>query len=433
MEKITEFLKTIIFFIIAGGCVLIYFKARKGAKILSNKAQKINEFTKEAYKNFADGAVDIAGSREAIVDSVVLGIGATGLNLLDIYSSISDHTDVLDSIADGLPEQLANHDGMDLFAKISDLKSEGTLDVYASEMGQDVVNDIYDSGDIMDNIPWIAVAIFGVRTVRNAMQYKKEKQSTHEFKINVATDFVRIAVGGLFATGGAKIGTALGTMIAPGVGTLVGAGAGVFVGAFAGGSIFNKIKEKAKWGKITNSLDYFNEKYGYKYSENMKQNIKNRFFHYDDIDNKLSDEIKLLEEYKDELDINNPKEPTIAAVMAREYCEILKRAKDKIENSLQKTEIETRRFAENLIKSSDENIDDSKIDILAKRVATVVLLENKWIFENENLDDEDLVVLDTYNKQVELAPNHPYALNADSEEILKAVVYNSYDNLGTNY
>jgi len=511
--------------------VLIY------ARLIKRKAVQVDSLTKIVYTDFNNNSKLINESRDNIIDSLALGIGSSGLNLLDIYASVEDHETVVETLAQRFPDEIKDFSSLDWFKKVSELNANdsmasyisafkgqaaenisleflqeqgyenarpfsslthanddvvaelngeeislsvkngsvdyikgsisdhpmstnyivneesynemlnsGDIDEYAdegitilnggysvdelTEQGQEALEDIFDAGDILDVIPWIALAIFGVKTVKNVKQYKSCNQSKYEFGVNVAVDAGRVAAGGLMAAGGAQIGTALGTMVAPGIGSIVGAGIGVVVGALAGGQLFNKIKERLKWGAIIDALDHFGEKYGFKYSSQIESNIKNELFNYNDIKNNINKEQKLVNKYEKEMNPFSIKKPSLESVMVYEHINNLEKSKKRIDTVTRKAAAKVRKFTDNIVFKGKENETKSnKMQKVSRRIATDILLGNRWLFNKESLSDDDKKILREFDEKVLLAPNHPYSLNADPIEVFKGIIYKAYDDV----
>jgi len=511
--------------------VLIY------ARLIKRKAVQVDSLTKIVYTDFNNNSKLINESRDNIIDSLALGIGSSGLNLLDIYASVEDHETVVETLAQRFPDAIKDFSSLDWFKKVSELNANdsmasyisafkgqaaenisleflqeqgyenarpfsslthanddvvaelngeeislsvkngsvdyikgsisdhplstnyivneesynemlnsGDIDEYAdegitilnggysvdelTEQGQEALEDIFDAGDILDDIPWIALAIFGVKTVKNVKQYKSCNQSKYEFGVNVAVDAGRVAAGGLMAAGGAQIGTALGTMVAPGIGSIVGAGIGVVVGALAGGQLFNKIKERLKWGAIIDALDHFGEKYGFKYSSQIESNIKNELFNYNDIKNNINKEQKLVNKYEKEMNPFSIKKPSLESVMVYEHINNLEKSKKRIDTVTRKAAAKVRKFTDNIVFKGKENETKSnKMQKVSRRIATDILLGNRWLFNKESLSDDDKKILREFDEKVLLAPNHPYSLNADPIEVFKGIIYKAYDDV----
>ena len=511
--------------------ILIY------ARLIKRKAVQVDSLTKIVYTDFNDNSKLINESRDNIIDSLALGIGSSGLNLLDIYASVEDHETVVETLAQRFPDAIKDFSSLDWFKKVSELDANdsmasyisafkgqaaenisleflqeqgyenarlfsslthanddvvaelngeeislsvkngsvdyikdsisehplstnyivneeaydemlnsGDIDEYAeegitilnggysvdelTEQGQEALEDIFDAGDILDDIPWIALAIFGVKTVKNVKQYKSCNQSKYEFGVNLAVDAGRVAAGGLMAAGGAQVGTALGTMVAPGIGSIVGAGIGVVVGALVGGQLFNKIKERLKWGAIIDALDHFGEKYGFKYSSQIESNIKNELFNYNDIKNNINKEQRLVNKYEKETNPFSIKKPSLESVMVYEHINNLEKSKKRIDAVTRKAAAEVRKFTDNIVFKGKENETKSnKMQKVSRRIATDILLGNRWLFNKESLSDDDKKILREFDEKVLLAPNHPYSLNADPIEVFKGIIYKAYDDV----
>jgi outer membrane lipoprotein SlyB len=119
------------------------------------------------------------------------------------------------------------------FAFVDDALSNADV-THATRHGLDVAA---GHAHIHLHIPWITMAISGIRELR--LLYKGATDLQRALK-NVAVDTATVGGG---AAIGAKTGAAIGSAIAPGVGTLIGTVLGGVTGAVLGRLAANKIKQ----------------------------------------------------------------------------------------------------------------------------------------------------------------------------------------------
>lgn len=134
------------------------------------------------------------------------------------------------------------------------------------------------SGSFLDDIPEVAVALFGINVINDLSKNIKNEQSNYETGVNIFAGAGRIGTSTLFALGAAEIGSLIGTAILPGIGTLISGGVGSLLGYMGGSSLFRSIKDSLKWGPIIEAIDNIGEKYSEELGPDIKIDLKNKFF-----------------------------------------------------------------------------------------------------------------------------------------------------------
>lgn len=290
-----------------------------------------------------------------------------------------------------------------------------------TEMAEEAFSDISEAGDLSDDIPFIALAIFGVKTCKNIHQFYTNKQSGRELGINVAGDLVRVAAAGLFATGGAKIGAIVGTCFSPGIGTIIGSGVGAVIGAIAGCQLIQWMKERFKWGKIIDAIDYFGEQFENGFTDFQKNNIRAKILKWPEIKKAKQRETKLHKKYKQGLNPYNNRPVSLPAVLNKLHLQELEVTEKKINYSVEYS------FQQiwSLCKQAAAKMaggDEEKEDQIAKRLFGEVICANEGLLLHPNLPGDERTLLEGYKEQIAQAPNHPYRFAQNSKEILEGIV-----------
>lgn len=498
------------------------------------KRSRFRQGRETIYANLKTKEVDYANSRIAMIDSMAFGLGASGLNILDIYGATENHEQVLSVMEQRFPNELGDSNFMDWFNKVETLyygKAEGLNtyisgykgqeaeniamellqnkgysqvalfeskthpndDIVASLNGNEVAfsvkngsadyvknaidqnpnstnyiinseaynkmvadgsiknyelegihimnggysseqlsqqgasafDDIHDVGGLTDDIPGVAIAIFGLRTIKNIKHYRKGTQTKYELGTNIGVDAARITSGGVLAAGGGKIGFTIGTMITPGIGSLIGGGTGAIIGALAGGSLFNWAKDTIKWGSIIGPIEYFGDKYYSSFSPPMKSAIANSYFDYDNLNRKIKEEKEIVRHFEEELDPYNAKKLSLQAIISREHLQNLMDAKSRIDATLQGINAKVMNLC-NRIASSRGPKDHNKRLVHTKRLIGDILMGNQWILEADGMTAQEQALIDQYNSKIKIAQNHPYRIDADRAELFQGLLLESF-------
>ena len=106
------------------------------AKKPENSAEKENNSEKASWQ--------IKVHKRTIIESSVVAVGASGLNIYDIYSAIDDHKEVLNVLEDRFPNELEGATSMDWFSKTMELGPEGIQGYISNYAGQAAENQAVD-------------------------------------------------------------------------------------------------------------------------------------------------------------------------------------------------------------------------------------------------------------------------------------------------
>ncbi len=337
----------------------------------------LDEAAKAKLKEFGDSAVEAA----------LMGAAASGMSLFDIYSNSGDHSEVMEIL------NLAGDQ--------------------AGVAGETTLNVMSDSLEVADNVPMVAAAIFGLKSVKNLARLGKGKQTAREAGINISMDFARIGVGGAGAYSLGKLGALAGTAVYPGVGTIVGGGIGVFAGSLVGSQMINVAKEKLKWGKILKAQEYFGSRLVTGQTPEFIDNFTLNFFDEENLKSRLAEEKILLAEHADELDIYSSKKVSVQAVLTSEYV-------DYLENMLKKTEY----VRNNLLDSIKEvcntlasSLSGKKALINSVRLAGELTLQNpQYLVPKE----EEKALIAGYQSQQAHSKDYPTRFESD-ENVLETL------------
>lgn len=342
-------------------------------------------------------------------------------NMDDFLSVVKDHPDSTHyAVNSELYKELENN-GM-----LERLQSEGITIIdgnFSHELNRDIAEsafaDIDEAGDFDDDISDVAHIFFGYKALKNVHQFIEGKQSLQELGINVTADIVRIGVGGLFATGGAQIGAAIGTMIAPGLGTIIGGGVGAVVGTFGGLELFQWAKERLKWGDTIDAIDYFGNAYNQGFTDFMRENIKDYILNRKEIAEKLKEEKKLKEKYREQLSPYSSSPVSLPGILSHLYTQNLKAALEKTDNSIKYSEEELLCLCQQAGNKLSQG-DPEKADKFGKRFWGEIIAANAEVLFGDNLAKTD-DYYQKYQNNMRTAPNHPYRFSVDTKTLLQGV------------
>jgi len=344
-----------------------------------------------------------------------------------IESSIKEHPESAHYIINSEAYNQLEHNGLIaqnskngieiINGKFSNNEFRGTAD--------HALQNIHETGDVANHIPLIALAVFGIKTINNIKDYNKFNQNGYELGVNVTGDLMRIGSRGLFATGGAKFGAAVGTILVPGLGTVIGGGVGAIIGAITGGNIVNWSKERFKWGKIINAIEHFGNRYENNFGYEIIRQVQNKFLQLGTLEKEIANENMLLSKYENQLDPYKSDKVTIAAVMCKEHSENLIATHERINNASKALEngiyVLCGQAASTIFPKNKK-----KQVYARKRFLGDLLLSNSWLFKNENLSVNERILMSGYNEQIIKAPNHPYKFQVNSTELLKEYVIKTF-------
>lgn len=291
--------------------------------------------------------------------------------------------------------------------------------------------DIGESVDVSDEIPLIALAVLGYKTVNNIIDFKKGKQSKKELGINIAMDTAGIGGRAVGAWGGAQAGAVAGTPFGP-VGTLLGSIGGGAFGYITTSQIMKGVKEEWKWGNIIEAIDYYGEIYHpiFMYLEQRdfcKQDIFKNF-----INKKIHEKIyncpKVLENLKKEKKVykDNSRFLTRWGLIPRNIKEtlILEHVKSlkKYLNNTKSAVVSSFEKFQKILKDIEEKLPEDEREKRIKRYIGEFVVENKEIFI-EIQSTEEAELLKEYEIQKKECPNHPYKIFNDSNKYFKQILW----------
>jgi len=324
-----------------------------------------------------------------------------------------------------LYEQLSESGDLDQISSQGiEILDGGFSNEVARGAAENAFDGISDAGDISDNIPIVALALFGVKTVRNVVQLSKGKQSGYETIVNISGDFVRIGAAGVCAVGCGKIGAFIGTAVNPGVGTIVGSGIGVIVGAIAGSSLINFAKERIKWGKIIDAVDVL----GKRYEEgvfSIESAAQNGLYGISDIRNCLSDERRLSDRYAAELNSYSRRKPSLPALLTHIHCKSLNAQISRVIRAASSFRLEIDNLCSSAAMKMANGKEGKARKIKRRLVGELIASNSETLFSGVPAEPELAVALDGYNQQIAKSPNHPYKFQHDSKDIVNGLAVRS--------
>ncbi len=379
-------------------------------------------------RNYPNDDVRVFDEEGSFTDHSVKSMGKVS----DFKKEVRNHPDSDNYIVNSeLYEKLSeNGDLSEYTEKGIEIVDGGFSHEAAIKAASTALDDISEAGDISDNIPYVAAALFGVKTVNNIIAFSKRKQSGYETSVNVSGDLIRIGTTGLMATGGAKIGGTIGTIIAPGLGTLIGGGIGCLVGAIAGSSLINIAKERYKWGKIIDAIDA------------VGQRVKDGIF---SLKKGAINGLFCLHEYKKELEVESELQRneykalfpyysgkiSLPNVLVYIHKKVLKKRISGLRSAAGYFENEIRKLC---YESAQKMAGDkkNKIQKIERRLLGELALANfKQLMINERVDKETRKLVEDYKKQIRKAPNHPYRFSMDSLAVVQGIGLRSLQKANT--
>jgi len=345
------------------------------------------------------------------------------------YSDASNFKDVVQDHP-ASSNYVVNHELYEELAESGDLEEisaqgievldGGFSNEAARSAAEDAFDGISDSGDISDNIPFVALALFGVKTVRNVVQLSKGRQSGYETSVNIGGDFVRIGAAGLCAAGCGKIGALIGTAVNPGGGTIVGSGIGVIVGAIAGSGLVNFAKERIKWGKIIDAVEVL----GKHYEEGMlslESAAQNGLYGISELRQCLLEERKLKAKYSAQLNPYSMRKPSLPALLADIHSKSLDAQIVRIIRAASAFRAEIDRLC-NTAALKMANGKEGKARKIKRRLVGELIASNATTLVTNTPSGFNFeTVLDGYNQQISKSPNHPYRFQHDSKDIVNGL------------
>lgn len=290
-------------------------------------------------------------------------------------------------------------------------------------MAESSFEEIAEAGDVSDTIPYLALACLGIKTYKNIKKYADGTQSKTETMTNMGFDIAKTGTAGTFAYLGSEAGAYVGSMICPGVGTIIGAGIGALAGIVMGNSLFDKGKEKIKWGKIIYAQEYFGEKFKRDKANLFCYRAVDKYLKTYELNNEIKREKMLCDTYKDELNPYKLMKPSVSAILTKEYYDSLKQTEKRI--SYVKNVIKNKMIE--VCTSNAVNIAENKKDKYITRLLGELVIGNPdcIVFNGP----EEISLINGYNEQKLKSPNYPAQFidspNIVMEKIVKQV-FNSY-------
>ena len=319
-----------------------------------------------------------------------------------------------------------------------ELESEGLIEIYEqsgihiingnysdydlTQLAENAFEDIHEAGDVTESIPYVALAVFGIKTYQNVKQLQEGKQTRQETLSNIEMDVVRLGTAGLFASVGSEVGAYIGTMLLPGVGTVLGAGIGVIGGALMGSSLIEWGKEQLKWGKIIAAQDYFGNKFENNFSYHFSSKAVDKYLKTASVTQALNAEQKLLDKYAVELNPYKLKRPGVSAVLSQEYY----RSLDILKKRMDHTKLFLGANVKRVCAENVGRVEEKKREKYARRLLGELIIGN---YEHlGGLTQEESALLKEYWNQKQVAGNYPYQFSHNPREVMEQIVKQTFNN-----
>ena len=380
-------------------------------------------------------------------DNDIKAVDTDGNEVLFSVKSYDD-ADRFKSVVDDHPNSthyVVNEEVYDELEKsggLSEYKSKGIEIIdggysHAEHMEEasTALEDVASSADVLDDIGIVAVAFFGIKTIKNVKDHLEGSQSSGELGINVAGDAAGVGARGVGAVAGAEIGATIGTFLLPGVGTFIGGAAGALGGIMIGGGVVESIKEDMKWGDIIEATEYFGETYYHffkdykdkeykRYYRHISCTVLNKICHTGRVRGTLKGEKEKLGKLSSlfsriGLAPRNLKESLVLLHVGR-LKKYLDRVSKNIDDAFESLKEVTEAIDERIPEEEPER--DEKI----YRCTGEFILENRALFiDMDGLDDEERELVDGYAEQSKKNPNHPYKAFKNSRKDLRDILRES--------
>jgi len=299
------------------------------------------------------------------------------------------------------------------------------------QMAEDALIEFHEETGILDDIPFLALGLFGVKTIKNIVDNSKQVQSNYETSVNVLGDLSRLGTMAIVATEIAEIGGLIGTAIAPGIGTLIGSGMGALVGAMGGAKLINLAKERIKWGKIIDSIDVIGKAYNQQLRDKIKDNLKNNVFSLEKIKSSLNDENELRKKYNKSISPYEYSNVTLPGVLTHMHSKMLETRIEQIEQAPDLFEKELYKLCNKASKMMSKD-DEKRRQLIRTRLIGELLASNSDTLLDDNFPKVLEKSLNDYKEQIKIAPNHPYKFSQPSDQVLQGLAMNAYNNWGKN-
>ncbi|MBH0228827.1 hypothetical protein [Halobacillus yeomjeoni] len=326
----------------------------------------------------------------------------------------------------------------------NDLSQKGLLQSY-EDNGITIVNGNYSneelrdegmlafeslkaSGEVFDNIPLIAAALFGVKTYKNINYFRQGSQSPNEFRINLISDTFRLGTAGLSAMAGAKGGALIGTTISPGIGTVIGGGVGALISAYSGTKLINWVTVKVKWAHILKAQYHYGKMNYYKMRDEVSLTLANKIFGFSELNKELTKEEELFKKYEDEFNpFINETPLSIPAILSYLHIQKLNKRINQMRVALDMTR-------KDLIDLSNATAEKLVNNISVKQNILKTQLFGEFFLSNESLksltlDKETDELVNKYHLQKEKNPNYPTKYPFEIKEIIEELAITNFRKL----
>ena len=283
--------------------------------------------------------------------------------------------------------------------------------------------DIEEAVDVSDDIPMIALASLSYKTFNNVIDFAKGKQSKKELGLNVAVDTAGVGGRAVGALGGAKIGATVGSTAGP-VGTLVGGIGGAIVGSKVTSEIIKDVKEKWKWSRIIDAIDYYGRIYypiflkKRSFRKRISKRICDKIYNCSPVIKNLKIEKKIYKNNSHLLSRLCLSPRSIKETLILEYMKSLKKYLSNTESAV----VKSFKDFQKILKAKKRKLPKEEKDIRIKRYIGEFVIENKELFIKVP-SKQEVELLKGYQLQKKECPNHPYKISNDSNKYFTQLLW----------
>lgn len=391
-----------------------------GIEHLTSQGEQAMQFESRIHKNDDIRATDDNG---AITDYSVKSYGS-----MDSFNrAVAEHPDSSHYIVNHELYGQLEQKGLigSYLSKGIDVKDGGYLNETLRNEATSSLDAIHDASDVADHIPFIGLAMLGLKSARNTHAFYKGKQSQKELSINVVGDTVRIGASTGGAMAGGKAGAMLGTMVAPGIGTIIAGGIGALLGSVISGSFINWLKEKLKWGDILNAQYKIGSYYINGLSQQMKNNIKQKALRYTEAQSKLLISQNTKSKYDKQLQPYSFKKVSHSAVLAYLHESNLSAFLKRINNAVTITERQLLDLCRQAATKQGTNDSHEKKQEAARRYLGELVLSSRYLCTDTDMQGLFKDEMKKYHNQKIKNPNHPYKFSHPSDSIIEGIAIKS--------
>ncbi|MCM3390709.1 hypothetical protein M3649_21755 [Ureibacillus chungkukjangi] len=292
------------------------------------------------------------------------------------------------------------------------------------EEGKRAFDEIFEAGDIADNIPIIASVLLGLKVTKNYKKYRLGTQSGGEFKMNLVSDTFRAATSGSSGFLGAKLGAFILASGGP-ITAIIGGGVGAILATYGGAKLVNFATSRLKWSSVFKAQSHFGMMNKEKIKYVFLDSAADKVFLLNELENELAEEKRLLKKYEGELDDFSDKPVTVPAILCDLHVNKLTTKINNIKESFERTRID-------LLTLSEKMADKLTINILEKNQLKIkiygeVFLSSSELFDDVDLDSESEHLKFNYMLNKAKNPNYPTRLPNDSTEILTGLLIRNFN------